>query len=1061
MKRTLICPILIGLLFSGPASLLAYEIQTHADMSREAAKASVLRDNSPNGVLRVLGLRFPIEENIKQVFPNSKNDKKSVLELFRDGARFEDSLLFIRPIHHFYDPISGDALLSLLAKPSPTWALEDKGQINFPLFQRYSFTDSRDYFYRALTATTPDDHDLYFGKTFETLGHVIHHIQDMAQPQHVRLDPHLKLSDADKPDWVFEKGSRYETYTKGLGDNLPFNTYAPVNNKDDVNYLTTARSFWHTAQGGGKGLAEFTNSNFVSAGTNFDTDRYPSPNRVQATAHDESVNSLFQKEGLTLPPECQDSNPPCVMTFYRSRVQDNYRSAESKDNDYTSTESIFDQDLQVQNKRAFSLNRFNFIAAHEFLIPRAVAYSAGMIDYFFRGQLSAEDVVFTDTGINLRVKNAIDPAKTPAWANEILYATGGQQQPSALTIVYEYKDAAGETQYGVSNTMPMTAEPNGATGIAPGQTSQNVYAFTLSVPAEAAEVKYRLVFRGRLGQEDNAVAVGPADPISGFVFNPSYVPADGITGSRVIYKQGGQWRLTDQQNKVAGNIDWKGWYRNGRPTKVLSWVGPNSRYFPASYLPSSSNYFGPVNNKIFQDGEIFATAPRAVLGAALTRDSAGREWLLAICRDGMADVVYRRPNVKSNSQTGWDEIERFAHDPKLLNAANTPWFFNGNGTEAQTIRSGYKAGDPKLRLFRLRISIAENSAAFSNEGNLDNDANVGAFTGTKTCNENQSAPGFCASNCSGAYAENLSSDTKVTVQTGWSGSSVIAVDYIQDTPVFATYSTATDTTYALNTSWKRSFNTTCNGSFLGGACRTDSSWEIKDTRNVEKRYNTVEKIGMSGFGDIIMGSVSGTLQVDATKTDAGINNNTLSTTIDKSGGGDFKYTTSRLRYLDLRYGLYSLRSETKASSGQTTDVQVFGTGPFHGADYLVFLPRKTTIKQVTGYSGELPFPQIDLPEDIVPYDLDDHKLVPECNSTVTNPGGVPQPIFMDPSGIFSGGSWAVDSNKNLFLSESKLDKDMRGVGAFNYLTGATGGYPGSVIPTAPQGAYYDGIGVIK
>jgi hypothetical protein len=472
--------------------MFGYEQSTHVKLSEQTAKTSVL--GKPETLVN-LGLKPSIEDP-NQIFPNSKNNPRRIIDLVTDGADFEDSLL--RPINHFFDPINGDALLPLVAKPSPTWALEDKGSVVFPLLQRYSFADARDYLYKGLTVSVEKERKKYFGLTFETLGRVIHHIQDMAQPQHVRLDPHLKLSDADKPDWFFEEGSRYETYTKGLGDNLPFNTYAPVNNKDDINYLTAARAFWHTAQSGGMGLAEFTNSNFVSAGTNFDTDRYPSPSRAQATAHDEPVNSLFQKEGLTVPPECVPPNNPCVMTFYRFRVQDNYRSTASKDNDYTSTLSIFDQDLQVQNKRTFSLNRFNFNAAHEFLIPRAVAYSAGLIDYFFRGRLGGEDIELTDTGIRLRVKNAIDPQKTPVWANEILYATAGQQQPSTLTVAYEYKDASGTTKYGASNAVPMTAEPGGA-NITPGQTSQNVYAFTLSVPTEVDDMTYRLVFNTSTG----------------------------------------------------------------------------------------------------------------------------------------------------------------------------------------------------------------------------------------------------------------------------------------------------------------------------------------------------------------------------------------------------------------------------------------------------------------------------------------------------------------------------------------------------------------------------------
>ena len=54
-----------------------------------------------------------------------------------------------------------------------------------------------------------------------------------------------------------------------------------------------------------------------------------------------------------------------------------------------------------------------------------------------------------------------------------------------------------------------------------------------SQPAAATDVQFRLVFRGKLGQEDGAVAVGRANPVSGFAFVPSYLPADGIGGAMV------------------------------------------------------------------------------------------------------------------------------------------------------------------------------------------------------------------------------------------------------------------------------------------------------------------------------------------------------------------------------------------------------------------------------------------------------------------------------------------------------------------------------------------------
>ncbi|MCP4697707.1 MAG: hypothetical protein GY862_12775, partial [Gammaproteobacteria bacterium] len=87
-------------------------------------------------------------------------------------------------------------------------------------------------------------------------------------------------------------------------------------------------------------------------------------------------------------------------------VPDRYINKTDKDkNKKTSTYSIFSADLKGYHLcydpsmpwqqppipptcgAAYTLNRFNFEAAHKFLIPRATAYSAGLIDYFFRGQL--------------------------------------------------------------------------------------------------------------------------------------------------------------------------------------------------------------------------------------------------------------------------------------------------------------------------------------------------------------------------------------------------------------------------------------------------------------------------------------------------------------------------------------------------------------------------------------------------------------------------------------------------------------------------------------------------
>ena len=504
----LIIAVFIATLHMQTAS--AYEIQTHGNLSKAAYDQSGL--NKDPQLFLNLGLKS------SNKFPNSQDPElRTIKELIADGANFEDNVTLtnLRPINHFFDPISGDALLPLIAKPSPSWALEDRGQINgfIGIFgvQKYSFADARGYLFKALSSPLEADRNKNFGLTFQTLGHVIHHVQDMAQPQHVRLDSHLRLSDSDRADWLFENGSRYEKYTKDNPDKLTplFGLYPPVNAATDTR-LATARAFWQTGQGGGMGLAEFTNRNFVSAGTNFDTNRYPSPGLADAVPHDVDANILLQSAGITPPPEC----PPtpvgeplkCVMTFYRTAVNDIYRPGASGVNDRASTESIFDQDLKVKNLLpAFSLNRFNFDAVHQFLIPRAVGYSAGLIDYFFRGKI---DLV-------------LDPANA---GKHIIKNLGTEDMTGTFTLYY---DAVDGNRYPVAGDTPSETWTS-RTITANGQLD-NLSFTPPANPAPKTPGEYMLVFRGALGLETDAVAAKLI--LCTRVTDPATYPPPAFTGN--------------------------------------------------------------------------------------------------------------------------------------------------------------------------------------------------------------------------------------------------------------------------------------------------------------------------------------------------------------------------------------------------------------------------------------------------------------------------------------------------------------------------------------------------
>lgn len=645
----------------------AYEIETHADMSTNAARTSVLADLQ---FLRTLGLKYPIEAE-QQKFPSPQNTYETILNLVRQGARFEDSAP--RPLNHFYDPLYDRPLG--IGERSPDWALEDRRSITG---QAYSHRDAREYMYRALSMITEAERHRHFGLLFQTLGQVIHHVQDMAQPQHVRNDAHCDrwycLGTAHDP-------SLYEKYTD-QNRNKPFFTvplataYRPVS-------FDSPRSFWTTTDG--RGMADFTNRNFLSKDTNFNyldsgqvtrNQRYPLP-VWDGTTESVPIQTLLAQDG-TCPPGTPPSQPPCHLVgdvvFHSTTVSDVYAGGGAVPNPRATTLSLFDQDLQTYNarpvytdpddpfsvsyeyERVFTLNRFNFQAAYPHLIPKAVAYSAGLIDFFFRGRIDVLDISDDDSQLYIEIKNVSGTGNGFTRGRFELYydATDGTRRP--LTISQNATaDLAVSGRIGLVATKPRLSE--------------------VDLSKESPLV---LVYRGRIGEEEGIAAAVLEMPLSGFIVEPRNATQDGIAGPRLIYFEDGQWRLSPYAGLVAGRIDWKGWYRNGRATKVLTWNGGGTG----------------LDEHIFYNGRLLAVAPIPVLGAALTRDADGNAHVVTIGYNFVtnSNEVYVRPAKRSSSPAmrhpvtapdGWVRTAQYVLETDARQ--NALWFFNGPGTEAQTM----------------------------------------------------------------------------------------------------------------------------------------------------------------------------------------------------------------------------------------------------------------------------------------------------------------------------------------------------------------------------------------
>ncbi len=490
--RTVMCCCAAALVIS-PSATMGYKEKTHERLSLESAAVSQLQ-NDPELLVK-LGLK------LTDKFKNTEGADRNISELIGDGAKFEDN--FPRSLNHFFDPLNDRGLGGVNLK-SPDWALEDKADLGAQ--QEFSYKDARQYFYDALTQADKAKREENFGRTFQTLGQVIHHVQDMAQPQHVRNDDHCDIWPCRVVPGLHNP-SLYEKYSDEQREKgaLPYTGY-------DSSMFPAPRQFWTGGIGGdGRGIADFTNANFVSAGTNFlllggvaAPGRYVEPTPLAETA--EPIEPLFAAKNIPLPPECVAPNPPCTMSFFSSLVWDKYLN-NSEVNSRASSLSIFDQDLKVYGKtvtytdpdngntytsdRLFALNSFNFDEAHVFLIPRAVGYSVGLINYFFRGKMDVEP----------------DPAKNGKFVVRNL-------GPDTMTGEFEvYYDGVDDKRYSLSaSTLSAIA----------GQTTDSFA--LLAIPGNLPEAKtpgeYMLAFRGDMGEE--LASNGSVGAVTGKVFNDPY-----------------------------------------------------------------------------------------------------------------------------------------------------------------------------------------------------------------------------------------------------------------------------------------------------------------------------------------------------------------------------------------------------------------------------------------------------------------------------------------------------------------------------------------------------------
>lgn len=486
MRRAAFLVLLVWLI--GHSQLVhAHKVETHREIARRAAAAEV------SSVDRILREQLGFDRGIREAF-----NGREVTELIGEGAVSEDVPVW-RTFNHFHNPLepwdqAGLNVLGASGQSSVLWQQnpnQDTTIVRVGLFfpqaggGNRSWQDARREYLLALTEREKKDRDIQLGNTFETLGHLTHLIQD-ATPAHTRNDSHPIYEGyerhVERVRAAPAGSARRTLFDSWLnsGPKIPpisiftptGDTQAPVPiarliDTDTFDGLNAAPLTNLTI-----GVAEYTNGNFLSDDTIF------------------SGFTLPRRESLA------------GQSFFEPADQQRYfeKVGEGQTIRHFVAESTLNvpvnEELGGPVDQGLVLTRLVYQDYAAELIPRAVGYSAGLLDYFFRGRLDVDVVA-----------SAADPSQLE------LSVTNRSSETIGPGTLFLYAEDADGVRCPVptfgSDSVP-DADPNcppgnGAqpvsTTVAPGD-PVSALSLTFQKPQSA---RFVLVYEGQLGLEENAV----------------------------------------------------------------------------------------------------------------------------------------------------------------------------------------------------------------------------------------------------------------------------------------------------------------------------------------------------------------------------------------------------------------------------------------------------------------------------------------------------------------------------------------------------------------------------
>lgn len=488
-------------LLAGPAS--AYEPGTHANIGARAVDVS-----SVDGILKN---QFSLLDGRNQSLLSPTGQAFTFRQWIAIGAYYEDVPSF-RALNHFHNPLrpwpdAGLNVAGVSPGESSVYWQQNPGQGSGGT---WSWPSARARFYDFLTGSSQAGRNAALADVARAVGHMSHLIQDATSPPHTRNDPHLVYDGYEATMERFRVEDPLRFLLLLSGPPVPADLAIFTATGDDRAPAMIARLIDSDTYAGAQppgngslmGAAEYTSGGYVSDDTIFLDFPFPSQASLGPAFFD--------------PP----AGTPGARQYFPKAFDGDQVSH------FVAEGTLFERlRFAGQLIEGYILDERTYEAAGSHLVPRAVGYSASLIERFFQPEIE-----IAAPARYVYARTTYEDGNTGSFTKlsfRVRKSTPGPAGAGEMTAVVRYRQGLGdliEDPLQVSNTLSYAVSAPQPVSLGSGFTELSFDFGGSPIPTSSADLYLTVVYRGPSGDEPDAVLFGDKD-----LFEPEPVDIGNVT----------------------------------------------------------------------------------------------------------------------------------------------------------------------------------------------------------------------------------------------------------------------------------------------------------------------------------------------------------------------------------------------------------------------------------------------------------------------------------------------------------------------------------------------------